>query len=75
MAPPILAVWSSRGAKWTAVLYKAPFGYRLSERKHNLETGSAFRPASMFASEQDAIQFFHLHVMTVFDVPMKRIVP
>ena len=69
----LLATWASRGAKWSAVLYRQADGYRLSERKHGQETGASYRPFTMLSDDTAAIEHYTRHVAMVFDTPMKRV--
>lgn len=72
----ILAAWSSKSAKWTAMLYsQTDGGYRLSERKDGSEVGAAHRPRDWFINDADALQYFDKYVCNAFDVEMKRVEP
>lgn len=69
----LIAQWSSRGSKWTALLYKQADGYRLSERKHGSEVGASYQPFSFLPDDRTAITHFNYKLMVSYDVEMRRV--
>ena len=68
-----IAHWTSKGARWEAILDRIEDGYRLSERKHGNEVGASFRPFAQIPNDETAKSYFAHQVALGFDVPMKRV--
>ena len=47
-----IAHWTSKGARWEAILDRTEDGYRLSERKHGKEVGASFRPFALIPDDE-----------------------